>query len=106
MIYKNLNWQSHIKLVERKIWKNTRALFKVSLHLIRHAYYYFSRLYVYKYVSYIRYGIHKHKININKWKKKHKINEKNKHKKNAKNQHVVPIIFHEEKECYARPFLN
>ena len=39
-------------------------------------------------------------------KKKHKISEKNKHKKNAKNQHVVPIIFHEEKECCARPFLN
>ena len=33
MIDKNLNWQSHIKLVERKISKNIGALFKGSLHL-------------------------------------------------------------------------
>ena len=36
--------------------KNIGVLFKVSLHLIRHAYQYFSRLYEYKYVSYISYG--------------------------------------------------
>ena len=47
MIDKNLNWQSHIKLVESKISKNTGVLFKGSLHLIRHACQYFSRLYVY-----------------------------------------------------------
>ena len=33
MIDKNLNWQSHIKLVERTISKNIGALFKGSLHL-------------------------------------------------------------------------
>ena len=38
MIDKNLNWQSHIKLVESKISKNIGGLFKDSLHLIRHAY--------------------------------------------------------------------
>ena len=26
--------------------------------------------------------------------------------KNTKRKHVVPIIFHEEKEAYARPFRN
>ena len=26
--------------------------------------------------------------------------------KNTKRKHVVPIIFHEEKEAYARPFLK
>ena len=26
--------------------------------------------------------------------------------KNTKRKHVVPIIFHEEKEAYARPFLE
>ena len=56
MIDKNLNWQSHIKSVESKISKNIGVLFKGSLHLIRHAYQYFSRLYVYKYVSYIGCG--------------------------------------------------
>ena len=56
MIDKNLNWQTHIKLVESKISKNIGVLFKGSLHLIRHAYQYFSRLYVYKYVSYIGCG--------------------------------------------------
>ena len=33
MIDKNLNWQSHIKLVESKISKNIGVLFKGSLHL-------------------------------------------------------------------------
>ena len=36
--------------------KNIGVLFKGSLHFKRHAYQYFSRLYVYKYVSYIGYG--------------------------------------------------
>ena len=53
MIDKNLNWQSHIKLVESKISKNIGVLFKGSLHLIRHAYQYVSHLYIYKYVSFI-----------------------------------------------------
>ena len=26
--------------------------------------------------------------------------------KNTKRKHIVPIIFHEEKEVYARPFRN
>ena len=56
MIDKNLNWQSHIKLVESKISKNIGVLFKGSLHLIRHAYQYVSHLYIYKYVSFIGYG--------------------------------------------------
>ena len=55
MIDKNLNWQSHIKLVESKISKNIGVLFKGSLHLIRHAYQYVSHLYIYKYVSFIGY---------------------------------------------------
>ena len=56
MIDKNLNWQTHIKLVESKISKNIGVLFKGSLHLIRHAYQYVSHLYIYKYVSFIGYG--------------------------------------------------
>ena len=56
MIDKNLNWQSHIKLVESKVSKNVGVLFKGSLHLIRHAYQYVSHLYIYKYVSFIGYG--------------------------------------------------
>ena len=56
MIDKNLHRQSHIKLFASKISKNIGVLFKGSLHLIRHAYQYFSRLYVYKYVSYIGCG--------------------------------------------------
>ena len=56
MIDKNLDWQTHIKLVESKISKNTGVLFKGSLHLIRHAYQYVSHLYIYKYVSYTSYG--------------------------------------------------
>ena len=38
MIDKNLNWETHIKLVESKISKNVGVLFKGSLHLIRQAY--------------------------------------------------------------------
>ena len=33
MIDKNLNWQSHIKLVKSKISKNIGVLYKGSLHL-------------------------------------------------------------------------
>ena len=55
MIDKNLNWQSHIKLVESKM-ANIGVLFKGSLHLTGHAYQYVSHLYKYKYVSYIGYG--------------------------------------------------
>ena len=46
MLDKNLNWQSHIKLVESKTSKNIGVLFKCSLHLKNNAYQYFSRLYV------------------------------------------------------------
>ena len=56
MIDKNLNWQTHIKLVESKISKNIGVVFKGSLHLIRHAYQNVSHLYIYKYISYIGYG--------------------------------------------------
>ena len=56
MIDKNLNWQSHIKLVAGIIPKNIGVLFKGILHLIRHAYQYVSHLYIHKYVSYIGYG--------------------------------------------------
>ena len=56
MIDKNLNWQSHIKLVESKVSKNVGVLFKSILHLIRHTYQYDSHLYIYKYASSIGYG--------------------------------------------------
>ena len=56
MIYKSLNWQSHVKLVESKISENIEVLFKGSLRFIRHAYQCVSGLYVCKYVSYIGYG--------------------------------------------------
>ena len=56
MIDKNLNWQSHIKLVENKVSKNVGVLFKGILHLIRHTYQYDSHLYIYKYASFIGYG--------------------------------------------------
>ena len=96
MIYKNLNWQSHIKLVENKTSKHIGVLFTGNLHLIRHAYQYFSRLYVCKYVSYIGYD-------NTAWVS----TSQNKHMKIlAKHKHVVPIIFHEEKEAYGRSFLK
>ena len=96
MIDKNLNWQSDIKLVESKISKNIGVLFKGSLHLIRNAYQYFARVYIYKCVSYIGYG-------NTAWVS----TSQNKHKNIlTKHKHVVPIIFHEEKEAYARPFRN
>ena len=91
MIDKNLNWQSHINLVESKISKNIGVLIKGSLHLIRHAYQHVSHLFIYKYVSYIGYG-------NTAWASA----SQNKHKKNTKRKHVVSIIFHEEKEAYAR----
>ena len=96
MIDKNLNWQSDIKLVESKISKNIGVLFKGSLHLIRNAYQYFARVYIYKFVSYIGYG---NTAWVSTSQNKHK-NVLTKHK------HVVPIIFHEEKEAYARHFLK
>ena len=96
MTDKNLNWQSHIKLVESKISKNIGVLFKGSLHLIRHAYQYVSHLYIYKYVSYIGYG---NTAWVSTSLKKHK-------KMLPKHKNAVPIIFHEEKEAYARPFLK
>ena len=96
MTDKNLNWQSHIKLVESKISKNIGVLFKGSLHLIRHAYQYVSHLYIYKYVSYIGYG---NTAWVSTSLKKHK-------KILPKHKNAVPIIFHEEKEAYARPFLK
>ena len=96
MIDKNLHRQSHIKLFASKISKNIGVLFKGSLHLIRHAYQYFSRLYVYKYVSYIGCG---NTAQVS--------TSQNKHKKIlAKHKHVVSIKFHKEKEAYARPFLK
>ena len=81
MIDKNLNWQSHIKLVESKISKNIGILFKGSLHLIRHVYQYVSHLYIYKYVSYIGYS------NI-AWTRI----SQNKHKKNTKQNMLFQII--------------
>ena len=85
-----LNW------LKVKSEKNIGVLFKVSLHLIRHAYQYFSRLYEYKYVSYISYG-NTAWVNTSQIKFKEIL---------AKHQHVVPIIFQEEKKGYARPFLK
>ena len=83
-------------MVESKISKNIGVLFKGSLHLIRHAYQYVSHLYIYKYVSYIGYG---NTAWVSTSLKKHK-------KMLPKHKNAVPIIFHEEKEAYARPFLK
>ena len=83
-------------MVESKISKNIGVLFKGSLHLIRHAYQNVSHLYINKYVSYIGYG-------NTAWVS----TSQNKHEKIlAKHKHVVPIIFHEEKEAYASHFLK
>ena len=82
-------------MVESKISKSIGVLFKDSLHLIRHVYQYVSHLFKYKYVSYIGYG-------NTAWAR----TSQNKHKKNTKQKHVAPIIFHEEKEAYGRPFRN
>ena len=95
MIDKNLNWQSHIKLVESKISKNIGVLFKGSLHLIRHAYQYVSHLCIYKFASYIGCG-------NTAWTS----TSQNKHKNDTKQKHVVPIIINEEKEAYGRLFRN
>ena len=46
MIEKNLNWQSHTKLVKSEVSKNVGVLFKGSLHFITHAYQYVSHLYI------------------------------------------------------------
>ena len=83
-------------MVERKISKNVGVLFKDSLHLLRHAYQNFSRLYLYKYVSYVGYG---NTAWVSTFQNKLK-------KILAKHKHVVPIIFHEEKDAHARPVLK
>ena len=55
MIDKNLNWQSHIKLVESKISKNIRFIFKGSTHLNKKclSVICFSFMHMHLYVSYI-----------------------------------------------------
>ena len=95
MIDKNLNWQSHIKLVESKISKNIGVLFKGSLHLIRHAYQYVSHLYIYKYVSFIGYG-------NTAWASTS--HSKHTKPKNTKQKHVVPIIFMKKRKLMQGPF--
>ena len=83
-------------MIESKTSKSIGVLLKGSLHLIRHANQNVSRLYRYKDVSYIGYGnIAWVSISQNKLKKIF-----------TKQKNFVPIIFHEEKEAYARSFLK
>ena len=51
MIDKNMNWQSHIKLVESKISKNIGDLYLKSTHLK-----YLSMIYFLFMLSYVNYG--------------------------------------------------
>ena len=92
MIDKNLNWQSHIKLVETKVSKNVGVRFKGILHLIRHTYQYDSHLYIYKYTSSIGYG-------NAAW-----ASTSHNKQKNTKQNHVVPVIFMKKKKPMQRPF--
>ena len=87
MIHENLNWQSHIKLIENKISKNIGVLFKGSLYLNKKC---LSMIYFSFTHSYINYG------NIS-WASTSETKLK---KMLTEQKHAVGIMFHEEKEAH------